>query len=52
MQFRKVRYAVVDGLLFELTKESFEDFLARTGAEVLGNESITVTVSVGQQGLA
>jgi hypothetical protein len=44
---RKIQYAVVSKLLFELHNESVDDWLARIQAEVITNATFTVTVSAG-----
>lgn len=46
---RKIRYAVVSGLLFDLEKESFNEWLARLKAEVVTSATVTVAVSAGPQ---
>lgn len=44
---RKLQYAIVSGLHFELAKRSFEDWLEEMRAEVVAETSVTVAVSVG-----
>jgi len=47
---RKIQYAVVSGVLFELQNRiSLDEWLAKTRAEVLAEATVTVSVSVGPQ---
>lgn len=44
---RKLQYAIVSGLHFELAKKSFDDWLKEMRAEVVAETTVTVAVSVG-----
>ena len=46
---RKIKYAVVSGLHFELEGVSFDEWLDQTRAEVLATATVTITVSAGPQ---
>ena len=46
---RKIKYAVVSGLLFDLEGDSFDEWLVKTRAEVLATATVTIAVSAGPQ---
>jgi hypothetical protein len=46
---RKLQYAIVSGVHFELAKMSFTDWLTEMRAEVVAETTVTVSVSVGPQ---
>ena len=46
---RRLQYVVVSGKLFDLVGESFDEWLSKTGGEVVGSATATMTVSVGPQ---
>jgi hypothetical protein len=46
---RKLQYAVVSGLHFELARLKFEDWLAAMRAEVVAETTLTISLSAGDQ---
>lgn len=46
---RKLTYAVVSGLHFELARQSFDDWLREMRAEVVAEKTITISLSAGAQ---
>jgi len=49
IRVRKLRYAVISSLQFELEGVAFEEWLTRTHAEVVASDTVTVRVSTGPQ---
>lgn len=46
---RKLKYAVVSGLHFELARQNFEDWLTAMRAEVVAQKTLTISLSAGAQ---
>ena len=44
---RKLQYAAISGLHFELAERSFADWLKEMRAEVIAETTVTIAVSVG-----